>query len=166
MAKRGLLGLMGTDGVCLEEMSDYLLRCCNAIDEGIYTELQLTKQDISHADSMERVWEAQIGEFDSMADLADSAWADIKGAAGKAGVKEQTVKMIEMHGNGYTYDEIGVGYDLSGDAVRKRVERAIERITDLPEFGMWVTISSMLRCEKSWWLRYFWEMMALAEQGR
>jgi len=166
MARRGLLGVIqGTDGIELEAMSDDLLRYCNAIDEGIFTELQLTRQDIAHADSMERVFEAQIGAFASSDDLVGDAWADIQNAAYRQGVPRDTIKMINLRRQGYAYEQIAVGYDTSADAVRMRIERAKQKIQQLPEFGMWETIIDMLKCEKSWWLRYFWELMELAERG-
>jgi hypothetical protein len=153
----------------LEEAADKLLQDSGALGDSVYSEIQLTRQDVRHeqADSLERVWQEQVGRFEELDSvIVESAWADIKAAAIKQDIPDDTLRMIEMRQKKLTYDEIGVAFQMSAETVKKRVCRAEEKIMSLPEFGMWETITEMTNCWMSdWWRVFRDEIIARMQAG-
>jgi DNA-binding NarL/FixJ family response regulator len=157
--------------ICL--VGDYDAQACEAAAdelisevEGIYTETQLTRQNIARARMDERVARAVQAQAETrgLDFIMNVAWVRIRQAAAIAGVSRKTLDMVEWRRDGYTYPQIAEEYGLKVDTVRARVDRAIARILDLPEFWLWSELIRLNTTNGCWWEHVFKLQMAWAER--
>lgn len=152
---RGLRGLIiGTDGEQLEALSDGMIRDSGELGKTIYTEIQLTRQDVRHgkADSLEQVWRDSCSKIYDLTD--DNAWVEIRTAAAEAGILAETLDMIELRREEFSYEQIGFRYRLSPGAVRSRINRAERRIKKLPEFWLREALYEIGHIDSDWWVNF------------
>ena len=164
MAKRyrGLRIAVDSDGADLESLADKLLLDSGDLGITVYSELQLTRQDVRHekADSMETLWSELCGNYDSVDDvIIESAWADIVAGAKYKHIDPDTLQMIEMKQKKFTYAEIAEIFGMPESTVKSRILRAEKRILKMPEFGMWETINDMTKWVSNW-LKIFGDEIA------
>jgi hypothetical protein len=154
---RGIVS--GEDGTALEEAANKLLSEHGAFDgEHIFTEIQLTRQDVRHQkiDSMEAVFAAQCDNFSTLDNIIiESSWRDIKAAALKKGIDASDLGMIEMRRAKETYDIIGKTFEIKPKTAFMRVNTAMKKIMKLPEFGIWEEIARAQGCLLDSWYRIF-----------
>ena len=157
--------------ICL--VGDFDAQACElAADElisevdGIYTETQMTRQNIARSRMDNRVARAVQAQAETrgLDFIMNVAWVRIRHAARTAKISSKTLDMIEWRRDGYTYPQIAEEYGMDTDTVRARVDRAIAMILDLPEFWLWSELIRLNTTSGCWWEQVFKLQMAWAER--
>jgi RNA polymerase sigma factor (sigma-70 family) len=83
--------------------------------------------DVTEEDWFQQIVSSQQGDVEADNEL-DAI--DVKALLAELGIKPDVIDIMLLHKGGHTYKDIAAQYDLSEDAVRKRIKRAVKEIAD------------------------------------
>ncbi len=83
--------------------------------------------DTSEEDWFQQIVSSQQGDVEADNELET---IDVKAFLGELGIKPDIIAIMLLHKGGHTHKDIATKYDLSEDAVRKRIKRAEKEIAD------------------------------------
>ena len=83
--------------------------------------------DTPEEDWFQQIVSSQQGDVEADNELDT---IDVKAFLAELGIKPDVIEIMLLHKGGHTHSEIAVQYDLSEDAVRKRIKRAEKEIAE------------------------------------